>query len=505
MTPEKFMKNNFLYSDGRLSIKLIALVNIALSLCIIAFDPVLNRDAITYLLAAEAYIDSGITASLEVYSWPFFPVLFATIHQITFIPLHLAALLVVSVGFFLTSYAFVRIVAEMGGSSRAQLFGLIIITFHPFIADYRSSIMRDSGMWAFMLLAMLELIRYSQHPTKLHQFKWMIYIGVALLFRIETLAIALLSPLSLLATGQDRLKERITATLQFYIPLLVAAGIIGAALLLTTENSGGQLKLLGDMKFYTAYLSELSTIIDRNSSILSNSMISYTAREDAGYAVIAVFFTICFINIFRAITPIYLIALISSKLSSVKTFTCANADAIIKVHLLIIGTYLVLFTISRQFNLERYSFQFVIIILLYLPFIIESIWWSTRLQRASRIISIFIFAGYALDTMINSDYKKNYINEAAVWLKTETPVDAKIISNHHHIAYFSGKQENIKRALLNKYDDNEEAWEKGITYAFHAKSRNADSLRKRIKTRTTNNIKEFRGKDGGIVIIFKLT
>ena len=393
----------------------------------------------------------------------------------------------------------------MGGSSRAQLFGLIIITFHPLIADYRSSIIRDSGMWAFMLLAMLELLRYSKNPTKLHQCKWMIYIGVALLFRIETLAIALLSPLSLLATGQNRLKERIRATLGFYTPLLAAAGVIGAALLLATEHYGSQLKLLGDMQFYTGYLSQLSTIIDKNASILSNSMISHTAREDAGYVVIAVFFTICFINIFRAITPIYLIALICNKLSSVKTFTYTNADAIIKVHLLIIGTYLVLFTISRQFNLERYSFQFVIIILLYLPFIIEGIWRSTRLQRASRIISIFIFAGYALDTVINSDYKKNYINEAAIWLKTETPIDAKIISNHYHIAYFSGKQENIKRELLNKYDDNEKAWEKGITYAFHAKSRNADSLRKRIKTRKTNKIKEFRGKDGGVVIIFKLT
>ena len=107
--------------------------------------------------------------------------------------------------------------------------------------------------------------------------------------------------------------------------------------------------------------------------------------------------------------------------------------------------------------------------------------------------------------MINSDYKKNYINEAAIWLKTETPIDAKIISNHYHIAYFSGKQENIKRELLNKYDDNEKAWGKGITYVFHAKSRNADSLRKRIKTRKTNKIKEFLGKDGGVVIIFKLT
>ena len=499
------MTNNFLYSDGRLSIKLIALVNIALSLWIITFDPVLNKDAITYLLAAEAYIESGITASLEVYSWPFFHVLFATIHQITFIPLHLAALLVVSVGFFLTSYAFVRIVAEMGGSSRAQLFGLIIITFHPLIADYRSSIIRDSGMWAFMLLAMLELLRYSKNPTKLHQCKWIIYIGVAFLFRIEAMAIALLSPLSLLATGQNHLKERMTATLRFYVPLFFAAGIIGVALLSITEDFGTQLKVLGDMQFYTGHLSQLSTIIDSNSSILSSSMISFSAQEDAGYAVIAVFFTICFINILRAITPIYLIALISSRFSTLKAFICANANAIIKMHLLIIGSYLFLFTISRQFNLERYSFQFVIIILLYLPFIIEGIWRSTRLQRAYRIISIFILAGYALDAVINSDYKKNYINEAAIWLKTETPIDAKIISNHYHIAYFSGKQENIKRELLNKYDDNEKAWGKGITYVFHAKSRNADSLRKRIKTRKTNKIKEFRGKDGGVVIIFKLT
>ena len=358
-------------------------------------------------------------------------------------------------------------------------------------------------MWAFMLLAMLELLRYSKNPTKLHQCKWIIYIGVAFLFRIEAMAIALLSPLSLLATGQNPLKERMTATLRFYVPLFFAAGIIGVALLSITENFGSQFKVLGDMQFYTGHLFKLSTIIEKESSVLSSSMISHSAQEDARYAVIAVFFTICLINILRAITPVYLIALISSKFFSVKDFICNSADAIIKVHLLIIGSYLFLFSISRQFNLERYSFQFVIIIILYLPFIIDRAW-QLKQRRSICIAIIIIFIGYFLDTIINDDYKKDYIHKAAIWLRDQTPINTKVISNHHHIAYFSKKQKNIERYRLNEYAENDYTWEKGITYAFHTKENQIDPLQTRIGKHQSIILKEFKGRDKESVIIFKL-
>ena len=497
------MTNNFLYSDGRLSAKLIALINFTLSLWLITFDPVLSKDAITYLLAAEAYIESGMTASLEAYSWPFFPVLFATIHQITFIPLHLAALLVVSIGFFLTSYAFVRIVAEMGGSPRAQLFGLIIITFHPLIAGYRSSIIRDSGLWAFMLLAMLELLRYSKNPTKLHQYKWLIYIGAALLLRIETIAIALLSPLSLLAVNKTSIKQRIKTTLHFYAPLVFSAISLGGIFLLIIENPGRQLKLFADIGYYTRYLSDLSTIISQKSIIVADTMISHTSKKDADYAVITVFFTICFINVIRAITPIYLATLLLGRLRSAKNYICSNADTIIKVHLLIIGTYLFLFTISRQFNIERYSFQLVIVILLYLPFIVDRIW-QLQPRRPIQVAIILIFIGYFLDTIINSDYKKDYIHKAAIWLKNETPADTEIVSNHHHIAYFSEKQQNINLRRLSQNANHDKTWRKGVTYAFHAKESEIRPLQNRIAKHQPIILKEFKGGDQGSVIIFKL-
>jgi 4-amino-4-deoxy-L-arabinose transferase-like glycosyltransferase len=117
------------------------------------------------LFTAQTYLQLGFSAALDSYPWPFFSILIAISHQLTGLPLHVAAHIIVSLCFFISSYAFVRLVAALGGSKRVQWFALTIILFHPLLADYRSSTTRDPGMWAFMLLSLLALSNYSYRPA----------------------------------------------------------------------------------------------------------------------------------------------------------------------------------------------------------------------------------------------------------------------------------------------------------------------------------------------------
>jgi len=500
------MIKNFIYSDGKISINLIALLSFSISLWIILFDPTINEDGVLYLIAAEAYLESGIRSALQVYDWPFFPIVFAAIHQITTLSVYVSALLVVSLCYFVMSYAFTRLIAEMGGSVMAQLFGLTIISFHPLMGDFRSAILRDSGLWAFMLLALHELICYSKTQKKSHQVKWTIYICIALLFRVEALFIAAFTPLSLMFIKENNDDSGLKKLFIFLLPPILLFLTIVVTFLWLSSVSLENFKPLVDLEsHYIEFFSNLKAIISEKSTTISNILLSRSAKEDAFYAVFAVYFTIFFINIFRAITPIYAIALIHQKFSKSHIKICKNSITIINSHLIVISIYLFLFTVSRQFNLERYSFVFVIVILLYLPFIVEKIWMKRPHTTLIRTIIILTLTGYVLDTIINSDYKKRYIDDAATWLKYETEANSKIYSNHHHIAYFNGKQIDIELTLEDKKRINKQAvWRQGIVYAYHAKAKQEATLREHIKNSRANIVKEFRGEDKGVVIVFKL-
>lgn len=496
---------SFCYSNGQLSVGLIALFSLPLSLWIIAFDPVINSDGVLYLFTAETYLQSGFGAALSEYPWPFFSVLIATIQQITHASLLISSQIVVSLCYLLMSYAFVRTVGELGGTKSAQFFALLIISFHPLMADYRSSTMRDPGMWAFMLLALRELLMYAKRPRLRYQLKWIVFISIAFLFRIETLIIAIASPLSLAFLNKDTFSSGATKMLRFIsLPALLFTLAAVAVSMLSSEPIEN-FKLLKDFQHYSFQLSNLMNVISDKSEIVADALLIHTAKEDAFYAVISVFITITALNMVRAVIPIYLLILFFNQFVSSRIVLNRNARIIINSHLLILSVYLFLFTISRQFNLERYSFQFVIILLLYVPFIFDNLWQKKASNLKTRIPIVVVLAALFLDTVINSDYKKAYINDAAKWLQTTVDKDKTIISNHHHIAYFNGKTTHKSEDLYLKKEAEKRPWLPGVLYAYHAKSQDEAALRKRIDMNRGRIIKEFRGGKKGVVILFELS
>lgn len=497
------MARSFCFVDNKISVRLIALLSFSLSLSIILFDPVINRDGILYFFTAETFLHSGFGAALEVYPWPFFPILIAAVSEATSLPLVHSSHIIVTLCFFVTCYAFTRMVAEMGGSRTAQLFGLIIITFHPLLADYRSSSVRDPGMWGFMLLSMLALLRYSKHPSLIHQLSWVLFVTIAFLFRIEAFVIALISPVALLFIGKSNYLERIKNTVRFYS---IPAAIFFAQILLFLSFSpepADNFKFLKDLNYYSNYLLQLSNIISAKSVIISEELLAHTAKDDSVYAVLSIFLGIFVLNVARAITPVYLVLLLHNLLSRSKLQLDHNANAIIGTVVSILAVYLFSFTILRQFNLERYSFQIAILLMLYLPFILERLWMSTSYRGFFRPAIVVVLGLYTADSFINSDYKKAYINDAAEWLQTEMNGNKKVVSNHSHIAFFANDQKYRLDSSFPKKTSLKGPFVKNNIYAYYVKDKEEELLRKRIKKQKAKIIKEFKGSENGVVIVFE--
>ena len=178
----------------------VLLASLLLSAWLIALDPLINRDAIIYLRAADAYLQEGFAASQQQFGRPLLSICMAWLHQLTGISLLHAGLLIVTLSYALLAVAFVSVVHTLGGDRSVQLIAAAVILSHPLLNTNRSSIMRDPIYWALLMLAFRELLLYLRSPRLKHHLGWLGYVLLASLFRFEGIFFALLAPCAVLLT-----------------------------------------------------------------------------------------------------------------------------------------------------------------------------------------------------------------------------------------------------------------------------------------------------------------
>ena len=285
------------HSDA-IDYRIIVGVSLLLSIWLIAIDPILNRDAITYLRTADAYLENGLVASQEMFGRPLISICFATLHQITGLPLLYSALLVNSLMYALLCVAFVAAVRELGGNRTVQIFAAIVILSHPMINAHRSSIMRDPAFWAFSLLAFTELVRYVHQPAIRHQLLWYAYIALATLFRFEGLFFAALAPLAIATIGHHG--QRVSITLKLMVPPLLAIIATVFSITIYEQVISPGAKLFPDITLYIERLLEwpeqFSVVVEDT----GKNLLEHSARDDAALAALAGLFAVLTVNILRA-------------------------------------------------------------------------------------------------------------------------------------------------------------------------------------------------------------
>lgn len=489
----------------------IFLASSLVSLWKIAAKPVVNTDGILYFIAAENILDSGMSASLAVYQWPFFQMLLAGFHFVTGLPLLYSAHLAISLCFALLVVAFCRIVRLMGGDNRVVFFAFLVILCHTVINDLRPIVIRDPGMLAFLFLALGEQIRFAITPRWRYCIRWGIYVLVALLFRVEAFAIVTLAPFAMLAVDKYPLRERAILVLKLLtIPL--AAGISGAALSLVFSVNGlGEFKLFQDLNFMLTESRHLAGGLSSHAKVIEEQLLASFSAKDAIWAMMGMSFAITLVNTLRAITLPYLFLLLGMARQHPPLGINPCARNIIIVYGLIIASYLFCFSLFANFNLDRYCLQLGVLALLPLPFALARWWHHPSNRLATRAVIVLLLAGSALDSLISSDYKKAYIRDAAVWARESPDIPpGSLISNVPYIGYFSDKEprETILKTMTPEPagadDESRDHWLPGMIYAQRVDNGTAlDQLQQDIASAGGNILKEFPGGDGLSVIIFR--
>lgn len=488
---------------------LMVLASIALSVWQIYSDPRINTDGVLYLMAAGAVAESGLSASFDIYQWPFFHIAIALLHKATGLSLLISANVLMTACYALLVPAFCRLVRNMGGDKVTLTFAFLLILCHPISNEFRNGIVRDPGMWAFLLLAMAEQVRFTKTPTWPAALAWGGSMLVATLFRVEALALALFAPLALLLATAHPLHKRFALALQLLA--LPVAALATAILLTLCLGHGGEIKLVSDLEFMLTQSRALATGMSSATQAMGSQVLADFSVKDAPVALVAAMLAVTLLNLLRAITLPYLLPLLAAR----KTWPGeidATTKTILASYALIIGSYLFAFTLFAHFNLSRYCLQLGLVALAVLPFALRHWWLASNRKNLVRGLIIVLLAANALDTLISSGHKKAYILAAATWARDSDQIaPGSLVSNEPYIAYFSNKATdanifnaiNPGRVVLS--DREHTHWLAGKIYAqrlyFGAES---DQLAADIAAGEGKILKAFDGGDHRRVIFFSV-
>lgn len=400
-------------------------------------DPLINRDAIIYLRSADAYLQGGLAAAQQVHGRPILSVCIALVHQLTGLSLLNAGLAITAVAYAALCASFVATVRILGGNRSVQIIAAVVVLSHPWLNHIRSSIMRDPAYWALLMLSFRELLLYLRQPSLISRLRWFLYVLLAATFRFEGAFFAIVVPFALLFTRN--LEHRFRHCLLLLVPQLTALALVMLSVLIYSSQQSESSPLFPAIAYYIDSLKAFPEQFSAVAQQAADPLLQWTSRDDAPWAVAAGLAAVLLLNICRAMSWPWVVALAWGTRAQLHRHFRPDDKAILRAHLFIAAGYLAIFILINRFMLERYSMQVVIFLLLYLPFILGALWQHGGWKK---YLVIALLAGMTADTLHNGDGEKAFIKDATQWVTQNTAEDASLVSNEKYIAYFSHREFN---------------------------------------------------------------
>ena len=417
-----------------------AIISLFLSAWSVYLDDVVNSDGVLYLRTAELLAHSEWQAAFALYKWPFYAFLIAVISQITGLGFEYSAHVLNAAFTALAVVIFISLVRELGADKRTVIAAVIVVLLYPGLNEYRAFVIRDAGYIAFYLLAILLFLKDMKTPGLRLRLGWVASIFVATLFRIEGFVFFVALPLVrqwLLSTGAAARAALLAGSAGAVLLMLGALAwwSFGEARLFGWEEWTN--RLYSFWQFTTANLSaKIDTIAD-----------APHPRYERGFAY-GVFFAALGVlllwEVFITVTPLYA-ALAGHALYRRLAFADSEIRriwvALVLLNLVVLAAILLL----RLFLTGRFPLALSMTLLLAVPFRLAALyarWQENRVRGARRGWIFPLVCVLLMLTALDGLYEpteKGYLKAAGLWLKDNTPAQARLISNDPLVLWYSGK------------------------------------------------------------------
>lgn len=198
--------------------------SVALSALVLARRPLVNNDGVFYLMAAEAFENGGLDAARAFHGWPFHSILIAGVAGLLGVSTEAAAQGVGAALIAVACVAFVLVVRALGGDRRVEWMAAAVVLAHPWLDRSRALVVRDCGVWAFGLLALLALLRLGHAQRASLAVRWAVCSAAAVLFRPDAVALMTAAPLAAALRRETPPRERIAFVMAVLLPT-IAIGV----------------------------------------------------------------------------------------------------------------------------------------------------------------------------------------------------------------------------------------------------------------------------------------
>jgi len=407
-----------------------------------------NDDAYTYVRTAEIFLNEGINAAIQHYTWAGYSLLIALISKLG-LDLFNAAHLINAIFYALLVYSFISIVDLLSASKNASLLAAVCILLYPPLNEFRYEIIRDIALWALSFFSLWHFLLY----TKLHQFRNLLLFNISLVFasffRPEAIIYLFSIPLVLLFDKFYTKRKR-------YQNLLLSWGIgvtlIGLVVFVLAVIGLNIVILLSDfLSVYSSFIDiNLAPYLSNNSVISSEIFGEYANSYSEPYFALFLLsglFTILIVKLFEGIGgPFFWILL----LGTFKRLIKIEPEKYLPLVFFLItnlGIAFAFILITRYVS-TRYTMLFCLLLVLFVPLILEritSLLENLPYRNISMRVLILFFGYCAFDSFISFGTSKDFVVESAQWIATESNPNSGLVTNNQSIAYQSGKIDDYDR------------------------------------------------------------
>lgn len=427
-----------------------AVISLLLSVAAYYFDDVINKDGTLYLEMVQAYMQGGLAAMADIYNWGFFPLLIAWLSKLLSSPIEFTAKALNAVLFVMFTDALLLVSRQLLPNLRQVAIAAVLILGFYSINEYREFIIRDIGYWAFVTLALYQLICFQSQPSLVKALGWQIAMLIAILFRIEGIVLLALFPLFVFY----RRPLKSAATHWLMLNSLAIPTLVILLIFVISHQGWGQ--AFGKFTDYLTYLNteSLSLKAETRLEILEEQVLSPFSAKYSGLILYSGLLVMLAYKLIDGLSVGYLLLLGIAWGQNRQLASMPYRNRNLLVWFFIINLLILVgFLFHKYFVVSRYCVMAVTgLFLLALPTLtrlIEQNWLARRRGWLALIIFI-IFAGL-VDTF-HSTNSKAYIKHAAIWAAHQLPPSEKLITDDVLIQYYL-KREHTAVTITYRPDD----------------------------------------------------
>lgn len=248
--------------------------SLLLSLIAILGEGLVGRDGAFYLDIAHQVTLHGPQVAIKLFDWPWYSILLAQLHQLTHLPLETCAYLLSTVLMAATSTLMVDAVRQRW--PQAAWWACLVVLAMPAVNQFRFDIIREPGFWCFCTLALWLALRWEQRGGWWLAAAIHVSIGVAMLFRLESLM--LMVALSVWQLPSAFKPSRRRWFLQFFCVPVLAAIVVAIAVLPRIDLHSGRVAYLVTLAEPQSVFASFNRLADQ----FGNSLVNKYSTDEAG-------------------------------------------------------------------------------------------------------------------------------------------------------------------------------------------------------------------------------